>query len=60
MSDRSIYLRDQAQKCMRHAEVMTDSYTQGELRRLASEYVARAAEIEGKEKVGTPGFIRDR
>jgi hypothetical protein len=46
MSERSIYLRDQAAKCQRHASAMTDHYTQTELRKLAAEYIVRAAEIE--------------
>jgi hypothetical protein len=50
MSERSTYLRDQADKCQRHAAAMTDVQTQEELRKLAAEYVARAAEIESKEK----------
>jgi len=50
MSERSTSLRDQADKCQRHAAAMTDVQTQGELRKLAAEYVVRAAEIESKEK----------
>jgi hypothetical protein len=49
MSERSIYLRDQAEKCQRHAAAITDAQTQTELRKLAAEYVVRAAEIEGSE-----------
>jgi hypothetical protein len=49
MSERSIYLRDQAAKCRWHADKMTDPATQAELRKLAVEYIARAAEIESKE-----------
>jgi hypothetical protein len=49
MSERSIYLRDQADKCRRHASAMSDAYTQTELRRLADEYIARAAVIESAE-----------
>jgi hypothetical protein len=49
MSERSIYLRDQADKCRRHASAMSDAYTRTELRKLAEEYIARAAEIESKE-----------
>jgi len=40
MSERSIYLRDQADKCRQHAE---------ELRKLAAVYIARAEQIESKE-----------
>ena len=49
MSDRSIYLRDQADKCLSHAREMSDPETQSQLRKLAIEYAARAAEIEGSE-----------
>ena len=50
MSERSIYLRDQADKCLRHASAMGDAYTQAELRKLAAEYVIRATELERKEQ----------
>jgi hypothetical protein len=50
MSKRSSYLRDQAQKCMHHAQALSDAYTQGELRNLASQYIVEAAEIEAREK----------
>ena len=49
MSERSIHLRDQADKCRRHADALSDKRTQEELRKLAAEYVASAAEIESKE-----------
>jgi hypothetical protein len=49
MSERSIYLRDQAAKCRAHATALTDVQTQVELRKLAAEYIERAAEIERKE-----------
>jgi hypothetical protein len=49
MSQRSVYLRDQAQKCTSHAEIMNDAQTKAELRGLASKYTAEAAEIESKE-----------
>jgi hypothetical protein len=49
MSERSIYLRDQADKCRWHASHIGDPQTQVELRKLADEYVVRAAEIEGPE-----------
>jgi hypothetical protein len=49
MSERSIYLRDQAEKCQRHASAMTDAHTQVELRKLAAEYVVRAVAIESAE-----------
>jgi hypothetical protein len=49
MSERSIYLRDQADKCRWHADRMTDAETQKEVRSLAAEYTERASEIERKE-----------
>jgi hypothetical protein len=49
MSERSTYLHDQARKCMLHAAALSDAYTQGELRMLASRYTVEAAEIESKE-----------
>jgi len=50
MSPRSIYLRDQAAKCEWHAKNIGNRETQVDLRRLASEYIAQAVEIEGREK----------
>jgi hypothetical protein len=49
MSDRSIYLRDQADKCRSFASQMSDPETQSQLRKRVIEYAARAAEIEGAE-----------
>jgi hypothetical protein len=49
MSERSIYLRDQAAKCRRHANALSDNQTQVELRKLADEYIIRAEAIESKE-----------
>jgi hypothetical protein len=49
MSERSIHLRDQADKCRWHAKNIGDPETQAELRKLAAEYVERAAKIEGAE-----------
>jgi hypothetical protein len=54
MSERSAYLRDQAEKCRWHADRMTDAETKEQLRKLAIEYIERAARventgIEGKE-----------
>jgi hypothetical protein len=46
MSERSTYLRDQAAKCLRHADALSDARTQVELRKLADEYVERAAVLE--------------
>jgi hypothetical protein len=50
MSERTIYLRAQADKCERHARAIVDPETQAALRKLATEYVVRAAEIERIEK----------
>jgi hypothetical protein len=50
MSKRSIFLRSEADKCILLANNIGDSQTQGELRKLAGEYVQRAADIESKEK----------
>ena len=49
MSQRSIYLRDQAAKCRQHAIQIDDTQTQDALRKLAAEYIERAVEIESKE-----------
>jgi hypothetical protein len=49
MSERSSYLRDQAEKCRWHANAITDAETQVQLRELAAEYIAQAAEIESRE-----------
>jgi hypothetical protein len=49
MSERSIYLRDQITKCEFHAKSIGDTETQGELRKLAAQYLAEALEIERVE-----------
>jgi hypothetical protein len=49
MSERSIYLRDQAIQCRHHADSLTDGETRALLRKLAVEYDAAAVEIESKE-----------
>jgi len=54
MSERSIYLRDQADKCRQHANIVGDARTREELRKLAAVYIARAAEIESKELLEPP------
>jgi hypothetical protein len=46
MSERSLYLRNQAAKCEWHAKNMSDPETQVRLRKLAAEYVAEADHIE--------------
>jgi hypothetical protein len=50
MSERSIYLRDQADKCREHAGKISDTRTREELRKLAAVYIARAVVIENKEQ----------
>jgi hypothetical protein len=50
MSERSIYLRDQADKCEWHASRMADYETTAELRKLAAGYRIEAAQIESSEK----------
>ena len=52
MSERSIYLRDQADKCRQHADIVGDARTREELRKLAAVYIARAEQIESKELLG--------
>jgi hypothetical protein len=54
MSKRSIYLRDEADKCRQHAIDVTDAYIQAELRRLAVEYIERAAELERAKAATEP------
>jgi hypothetical protein len=49
MSQRSIYLRDQAAKCEAHAIGITAPETQAELRRIAAQYLARAIKLESRE-----------
>ena len=49
MSERSIYLRDQADQCRQHADTLRDARTREELHRLADVYIARAAQIESTE-----------
>jgi hypothetical protein len=46
MSKRSIYLRDQADKCRAHASAIGERSNA----KLAAEYVEQAALIESKEK----------
>jgi hypothetical protein len=49
MSPRSVYLRDQADKCRKHAENIGDADTQEQLRILAAEYIMSAVAIESEE-----------
>lgn len=50
MSERSIYLRVQAEKCHWHASKMTDYETIAELQKLAARYRVEADKIEASEK----------
>ena len=56
MSSRSVYLRDQAEKCEWHAKNIRDAETQVALRKLAAEYIVQADEIESKESGGQHGM----
>ena len=51
MSERAAYLRNQADKLQWHADQMTNAEIKEQLRKLAVEYIERAAlaEAEGKE-----------
>ena len=60
MSQRSIYLREQAAKCEWHAQNMGDSETQVRLRKLAAEYLAEADDIESTESGGPDGRADER
>jgi hypothetical protein len=57
MSERSIYLREQAAKCEWHAKNLSDVQTQVGLRKLADEYVEQATEIETAEKDAAPSRL---
>ena len=52
MSARSIYFRGQADACRQHANQITDTEMQGELRELADKFIVRALEIESKSTSG--------
>ena len=54
MTERSIYLRDQADKLSWHARRIMDAETEAQLRKMAAEYIERAVEIESKERVLAP------
>ena len=51
-SSRPIYLRDQADKCRWHADHITDIETKERLRKLAVEYIERAALVDSNETEG--------
>ena len=50
MSERSIYLRDQAAKCEAHVRALTDVQTKDELRKLAAKYIEQAKAIEADKQ----------
>jgi hypothetical protein len=50
MSKRAAYYRTEAEKCLWHAERVDAAEIQTELRRLAIEYIERAAERERAAK----------
>jgi hypothetical protein len=52
MSERSVYLRDQAAKCRWHADRLMDSATKERLLKLAVEYMERAALVDNTETEG--------
>ena len=56
MSERSIYLRDQADKCRQHADTIRDARTQEELRKLAAVYIARRRS-DRKHRVTVAGIF---
>jgi hypothetical protein len=49
MSERSVYLLDQADKCQWQARRIMDDETQAQLLKMAAEYIKRAAEIESRD-----------
>jgi hypothetical protein len=49
MSQRAAYLRDQADKLQWHADQIADAEIKERLRKLAREYIERAAMIESEE-----------
>jgi hypothetical protein len=49
MSEHSIHLRDQADKCRWHADRMMDSETKDRLLKLAAGYIERAALVDSTE-----------
>ncbi len=57
MSEQSIYLRDQADKCRQHANIVGDARTREELRKLAAVYIARAEQIENKGRLEPPNAL---
>jgi hypothetical protein len=50
MSERSVYLRDQAEKCRAHVANMADDEIRQQLRVLAAAFIMRAVAIESEER----------
>ena len=50
MTNRAIYYRDEASKCLWHADKVIDAEIREELRILAAQYILRAVVIENKER----------
>jgi hypothetical protein len=50
-SERSAYFKEQAEKCLRHADAVGDTQTKEALRKLAEEYAERASDFESQEKL---------
>ena len=46
---KSAELRDEASKCLSHAEVLADTQTQRELRELAAQFNERAQKMDSKK-----------
>jgi hypothetical protein len=46
MSQKAVWFREQAQKCLAHADKIWDRETEEALRKLAAEYVERATAME--------------
>jgi hypothetical protein len=46
MSQKAVWFREQAQKCLMHASNIWDRETEVALRKLAAEYIERAKTIE--------------
>ena len=49
MSKRAFYYREEAGKCLWHADNVVDAETQQDLRELAAQYIMRAVVIENKQ-----------
>jgi hypothetical protein len=50
MTERSLYLREQAVKCRWHADHLIDLQTMAALRKLALEYEVQAGDIDSNDE----------